>query len=59
MIDVNVNLSYGSDTMQKWDLYIPKVAESGNSKAKGVIVFVHGGAWRRWVTMRFVQNFSE
>jgi acetyl esterase/lipase len=47
MIDIKVDLSYGSDPMQKWDLYIPKVAESSESKAKGVLVFIHGGAWRR------------
>jgi acetyl esterase/lipase len=34
------------DPKQKWDLYTPASLASGNAKAKGVIVFVHGGAWK-------------
>jgi acetyl esterase/lipase len=38
-----LDLSYGADPKHKWDLYLPQSVES----AKGIIIFVHGGAWRR------------
>lgn len=41
------DLRYGEHPLHTWDLYIPSgISESPDSKAKGVIVFVHGGAWR-------------
>lgn len=37
-----LNLSYGNDSQQKLDLYIPKNKDS----LKGIFVIVHGGGWK-------------
>jgi len=36
------NVSYGSDTAQKLDVYLPANRNSSNTK---VILFIHGGSW--------------
>ncbi|MCU7617962.1 alpha/beta hydrolase [Chryseobacterium sp. PBS4-4] len=40
--DKEMNLSYGADSQQKLDLYIPKNKDS----IKGIFVIIHGGGWR-------------
>jgi acetyl esterase/lipase len=42
-----LDIPYGTDSQQKWDLYMPPHSDVGSPA--GVIVFVHGGAWRRYV----------
>lgn len=36
------NVSYGSDTTQKMDIYLPAGRDTVNTK---VILFIHGGSW--------------
>ena len=38
----NLDVSYGSDPMQKMDIYLPKGRTVANTK---VIILIHGGAW--------------
>lgn len=40
--DQEINISYGKDSQQKLDLYIPKNKDS----LKGVFVMIHGGGWK-------------
>ncbi len=42
-VDARFNIAYGKDARQKLDIYIPK------QKFKGapILVFVHGGGWKR------------
>lgn len=40
--DKEMNISYGTDSQQKLDLYIPKNKDS----IKGIFVIIHGGGWR-------------
>jgi acetyl esterase/lipase len=43
MVELNMkDLSYGNDTAQKLDAYLPANRDSANTK---VILFVHGGSW--------------
>lgn len=43
MVELNMkNVSYGSDTAQKLDVYLPANRDSANTK---VILFIHGGSW--------------
>src|ERR1043165_4258785 len=37
-----LNVSYGSDTAQRMDVYLPASRSADTTKA---IVFIHGGAW--------------
>lgn len=39
------NISYGSDELQKYDLYLPKITEGGAQTKVPVIVLFHGGNW--------------
>ena len=36
------NISYGTDTANKMDIYLPRGRDSVNTK---VVVFIHGGSW--------------
>ena len=40
--DKEMNISYGTDSQQKLDLYIPKNKDS----IKGIFVIIHCGGWR-------------
>lgn len=43
MVELNMkNISYGSDTAQKLDVYLPADRDPANTK---VILFIHGGSW--------------
>lgn len=41
------NISYGSDTLQKLDVYLPKSNHSNlkNQKLAPILFIIHGGAW--------------
>jgi len=39
---VFINVSYGKDPLQKYDIYLP---ENRSSEKTKVIVFIHGGGW--------------
>jgi len=56
------NISYGNDSQQKMDFYIPKNIDS----IKGVFVVIHGGGWRAgdksqltFFTLSLMQRFPE
>lgn len=43
MVELNMkNVSYGTDTAQKLDVYLPANRDTANTK---VILFIHGGSW--------------
>lgn len=39
------DIAYGSDELQKYDLYLPKITEGGAQTKVPVIVLFHGGNW--------------
>jgi hypothetical protein len=48
-MEVITDLIYGDDPLHRWDLYKP--APESAREIEGLIVFVHGGAWRRLVAL--------
>lgn len=43
MVELNINnVSYGNDTAQKLDVYLPANRDAANTN---VILFIHGGSW--------------
>lgn len=44
-VKAELALAYGVSTREKIDLFLPEVGN--NAKAKGLVIFVHGGYWLR------------
>jgi len=43
MVETNIkNVSYGTDTAQKLDIYLPAGRTAANTK---IVMFIHGGSW--------------